>query len=150
MKKVIKLTETQFKNKIKSLIKEQSEDIVESSDLPSIMSLLIFSQTQVHIFHLQTKSHAEHVALNEYYDTIDDLVDEFIESYQGEFGIIEEYKSYKIETYQDSEQVVAYFNMLLNEVKKGRETIKSTHLQNILDEIITLITKTMYKIKFLK
>jgi pyruvate/2-oxoacid:ferredoxin oxidoreductase alpha subunit len=150
MKKVIKLTETQFKNKIKSLIKEQSEDIVESSDLPSIMSLLLFSQTQVHIFHLQTKSHAEHVALNEYYDTIDDLVDEFIESYQGEFGIIEEYKSYKIETYQDSEQVVAYFNMLLNEVKKGRETIKSTHLQNILDEIITLITKTMYKIKFLK
>jgi hypothetical protein len=150
MKKVIKLTETQFKNKIKSLIKEQSEDIVESSDLPSIMSLLLFSQTQVHIFHLQTKSHAEHVALNEYYDTIDDLVDEFIESYQGEFGIIEEYKSYKIETYQDSEQVVAYFNVLLNEVKKGRETIKSTHLQNILDEIITLITKTMYKIKFLK
>jgi hypothetical protein len=40
--------------------------------------------------------------------------------------------------------------MILNLVKEGRETIESTHLQNILDEIITLVTKTMYKLKFLK
>lgn len=150
MKKVVKLTESEFKNKIKSFIREQSEDISEGGELSSLVSLLLFSQTQVHIFHLQTKSYSEHKALQGYYEDIDDLVDTLVESYQGEFGIIENYKSYKVESYQDNEQVIAYFDMLLNEVKEGRETIESTHLQNILDEIITLITKTMYKLKFLK
>jgi len=78
------------------------------------------------------------------------LVDELVESYQGEFGIIENYKSFKVESYTDSEKVLSYFEMILNAVKEGRETIESTHLQNILDEVITLVTKTMYKLKFLK
>ena len=148
MKKVLHLSQNELKNKIKSLIQEQEE--TESNDFPTIVSQLLFSQTQVHIFHLQTKSFAEHNALQDYYDRIDDLVDTLIESYQGEFGIIENYKSFKVESYQDTDQVIAYFEMILNLVKKGRETIESTHLQNIMDEIITLVTKTMYKLKFLK
>jgi uncharacterized membrane-anchored protein YjiN (DUF445 family) len=148
MKKVLHLSKDELKNKIKSLIQEQEE--TESNDFPTIVSQLLFSQTQVHIFHLQTKSFAEHNALQDYYDGIDDLVDTLIESYQGEFGIIENYKSFKVESYQDTDQVIAYFEMILNLVKEGRETIESTHLQNILDEIITLVTKTMYKLKFLK
>ena len=148
MKKVLHLSQNELKNKIKSLIQEQEE--TESNDFPIIVSQLLFSQTQVHIFHLQTKSFAEHNALQDYYDGIDDLVDTLIESYQGEFGIIENYKSFKVESYQDTDQVLAYLDMILNLVKKGRESIESTHLQNILDEIITLVTKTMYKLKFLK
>lgn len=148
MKKVLHLSKDELKNKIKSLIQEQEE--TESNDFPTIVSQLLFSQTQVHIFHLQTKSFAEHNALQDYYEDIDDLVDTLVESYQGEFGIIENYKSFKVESYQDTDQVIAYFEMILNLVKEGRETIESTHLQNILDEIITLVTKTMYKLKFLK
>ena len=148
MKKVVRLSENDFKNKIKSLIQEQDEE--KSNDFPTLVSNLLFSQTQVHIFHLQTKSYAEHNALQDYYEGIDGLVDELIESYQGEFGIIENYKSFKVESYTDSEKVVSYFEMILNAVKEGRETIESTHLQNILDEVITLVTKTMYKLKFLK
>jgi len=148
MKKILHLSKDELKNKIKSLIQEQEE--TESGDFSTLISQLLFSQTQVHIFHLQTKSYSEHKALQGYYEDIDDLVDTLVESYQGEFGIIENYKSFKVESYQDTDQVIAYFEMILNLVKEGRETIESTHLQNILDEIITLVTKTMYKLKFLK
>lgn len=141
------LSVNEIKNRIKNLILEQGE---KSNDLPNIVSALLFSQTQAHIFHLQTKSFSQHKALQDYYEEIDDLLDQFIESYQGEFGIIEDYKSFEVESYVNDEKVIAYFGMLLNMVKEGRENIESTHLQNILDEIITLITQTIYKLKFLK
>ena len=66
MKKVVRLSENDFKNRIKSLIQEQEEE--KSNDFPTLVSHLLFSQTQVHIFHLQTKSYAEHKALQDYYD----------------------------------------------------------------------------------
>lgn len=141
------LSVNEIKNRIKNLILEQGE---KSNDLPNIVSALLFSQTQAHIFHLQTKSFSQHKALQDYYEEIDDLLDQFIESYQGEFGIIEDYKSFEVESYVNDEKVIAYFGMLLNMVKEGRENIESTHLQNIFDEIITLITQTIYKLKFLK
>ena len=129
---------------------DEKDSSNHNEDFCDMVCQLLHSQTQVHIFHLQTKSYSEHKALQGYYEDIDDLVDTLVESYQGEFGIIENYKSFKVESYQDTDQVIAYFEMILNLVKEGRETIESTHLQNILDEIITLVTKTMYKLKFLK
>jgi hypothetical protein len=45
-----------------------------------MVSILLHSQTQVHIFHLQTKSYSEHKALQGYYEGIDALVDGIIES----------------------------------------------------------------------
>jgi len=38
-------------------------------------STLFASRTQAHIFHLQTTSYAQHIALGEYYGGIVDLVD---------------------------------------------------------------------------
>ena len=51
--------------------------------MEKLISYLFHSQTQVHIFHLQTTSFAEHKALQDYYDGIDDLIDGLVESYQG-------------------------------------------------------------------
>lgn len=147
-KKVIKVTESQL-NVLKSRLKEQEEEkTTSSSGMEEIASSLMASQTQVHIFHLQTKSYAEHKALQGYYEDIDDLMDSLIEAYQGQFGIIDNYQSMPISKYEGKEQVVSYFEDLMSLIEKNREDLPS-HLQNIVDTIVELITSTLYKIKFL-
>jgi hypothetical protein len=102
------------------------------------------------VFHLQTGSYAEHKALQNYYEGIDDLMDSLIESYQGTNGIVEEYKAFPIKKYGGNEMVVAYFDNLKKIIDENRESADGSHLQNIIDEIIELITSTLYKLKFLK
>lgn len=146
-KKVIKVTESQL-NVLKSRLKEQEEKTNNTTGMEEMSSALMASQTQVHIFHLQTKSYAEHKALQGYYEDIDDLMDSLIEAYQGQFGIIENYQSLPISKYQSKEQVVSYFEDLMSMIEKNRKDLPS-HLQNIVDTIVELITSTLYKIKFL-
>jgi len=146
-KKVIKLTESQLNN-LKTKLKEQEEETTGSSGMEEMASALMASQTQVHIFHLQTKSYAEHKALQGYYDGVDDLMDSLIESYQGQFGIIESYQSMPISKYESKAQVISYFEDLMSLIEKNREGLPS-HLQNIVDTIVELITSTLYKVKFL-
>jgi hypothetical protein len=77
-------------------------------------------------------------------------MDSLIESYQGTNGIVEEYKAFPIKKYGGNEMVVAYFDNLKKIIDENRESADGSHLQNIIDEIIELITSTLYKLKFLK
>jgi hypothetical protein len=135
-----------MKTNVKKIIREQAE----SSSFVTLVSYLLHSQTQVHVFNLQTGSYAEHKALQNYYEGIDDLMDSLIESYQGTNGIVEEYKAFPIKKYGGNEMVVAYFDNLKKIIDENRESADGSHLQNIIDEIIELITSTLYKLKFLK
>jgi len=149
MKKVIKLTESQLEV-IKKRVQEQDEEVTnDSSKIETMASHLLFSQTQVHIFHLQTDSYAEHKALQGYYEGIDGLADSLIESYQGENDIIQNYTSFPMKKYEGKEMVINYFNELLKMIEENREGLPS-HLQNIVDTIVELITSTLYKLKRLK
>lgn len=143
--------------KKKNLMREQKEDSeteVEdtktNSSFKDMVSILLHSQTQVHIFHLQTKSYAEHKALQGYYEGIDGLVDGIIESYQGKYDIITGYNSIKTEDYKSSEQVVKYFKALDSMVEKNRKSVKESFLQNQIDAVQELIFSTLYKLRFLK
>ena len=66
---------------------------VSSMKVVDVFSLLLQSITETHIFHLQTKSYAQHVALSGYYEGVGTLVDSLIETYQGQYGIITGYKT---------------------------------------------------------
>jgi hypothetical protein len=145
-KKIIRLTESQLAERLKGRISEQEENSMNG--IEEMASALMASQTQAHIFHLQTKSYAEHKALQKFYEGVDGLMDSLIETYQGQFGIIENYKSLPISKYEGKEQMVSYFEDLMSLIEKNREGLPS-HLQNIVDTIVELITSTLYKIKFL-
>jgi hypothetical protein len=119
------------------------------SPVTRFVSALLHSRTQVHIFHLQTQSYAAHKAYQRYYEDVVDVIDKYVESYQGRYGIMASYEP--ITQLYTEDAAVKYFTGLLTFV----DTIKSdlpTHgeLKNIVDEITTLITSTLYKIKFLK
>jgi len=115
-----------------------------------MVSLLLHSRTQVHTLHLQTKSYPEHMALNEYYDGIGDLIDGIIESYQGKYDIIQGYKSYDLVNYKSTESTIKYLKDLDGRVQKLRGCCKDTFIQNQIDNVNELINSTLYKLRFLK
>jgi hypothetical protein len=133
--------------KKRGLLTEQKKD---SNKFDEMVSKILHSRTQAHVFHLQTKSYAEHIALNGYYDGIIPLVDGIIESYQGKYGIVGKYTSYDIENYENNSQVVKYFQGLEKDVESLRDSVKDSYLQNQIDTIIELLNSTIYKLKFLK
>ena len=105
-----------------------------------LVSALLHSRTQAHIFHWRTKSFAAHKALQGYYEGIVPLVDNFVEGYQGRYGILGGYKSSSFN--QNPMNARGYFIRLLKIVDATK--IKDTYLQNIIDEIRQLIHQSLY------
>lgn len=106
------------------------------------------ARTAAHVFHLQTRSYAEHKALNEFYDEIIGLTDSFAEAYQGEYGLIKGIAG----EYTLPDNALTLLDDLrecVDECEKGLHK-DDTHLHNLLDEIRSLIASTQYKLRFLK
>ena len=114
-----------------------------------LFSTLLQSSVQVHIYHLQSKSYSEHMALNTFYDETVGLTDSLIEQYQGKYGIVTVYPSIQLIV----QSPIDYIKNLRSFVEVERYTSlkkEDTHLQNITDEIISLIDSTLYKLINLK
>ena len=121
--------------------------------METLLSILLHSVTQTHVFHLQTKSQssfAEHMALGGYYDEIGDKLDSLIESYQGKYDIVKGYKSFPFDDYKSCDQLITYFKELADMISKNRKSIKESYIQNQIDGIEELIYSTLYKLRNLK
>lgn len=136
-------------------VEKNDEKSEKSSNVVKFFSKLFESREMAHIYHLTVKgemgSHAAHLALGEYYEGILEFVDEMIEVYQGQYGIIEGYDV--IDTSDTkSKDKIEYFEELVSQVREDRKCIKSedTHIHNIIDEAIALMFKTLYKLKYNK
>jgi hypothetical protein len=130
-----------------NLITEQK---VSPNNFAEMISLILHSRNQAHIFHWQTKSYAEHKALNDYYDEIVPLVDGLVESFQGKYGIIQNFKSYEINNYTSVSGTIKYFKGLFSKIEKLRNSCKDSYIQNQIDTVEELIETTLYKLRFLE
>ena len=118
--------------------------------VPELMMCLLHSVTNAHILHLQSRSYSEHQALGVYYAEIGDLVDAFIEAYQGKYSIIDKYP---VEYEAPTAGAIAYLQYLEAEVQTLRRADgfpQDSELQNEVDNIANLINSTLYKLRFLK
>ena len=134
---------------------EKPELLGEGSHPAKLFSKLFESREMAHIYHLQVNgepgSHAKHTALGDYYDDVLGLIDSIIEVFQGQYGIVEEYDV--IDTSETrSKDTIEYFNELVRFIKEERKCINAedTHLHNIVDEVVALVYRTLYKLKFNK
>ena len=134
---------------------EKPELLGEGSHPAKLFSKLFESREMAHIYHLQVNgdmgSHAKHTALGDYYDDVLGLIDSIIEVFQGQYGIVEEYDV--IDTSETrSKDTIEYFNELARFIKEERKCINAedTHLHNIVDEVVALVYRTLYKLKFNK
>lgn len=117
--------------------------------MEKLLSVLLHAVNQSHIFHLQTTSYAEHMALGAFYKDIQTAVDGVAEMYQGKYGIAVYKAVNPLENYVNSTQVVNYLVTVagLIEVTKGNT---DSFIANELETIEALIYRTIYKIKYLK
>lgn len=108
---------------------------------------MLHSVTNGHILHLQTNSYSVHKAMQGFYEKIGDIVDDFIEAYQGRFDRISYYES----TFTLATNPLMYMRGLLKYVdSKRKELPQNSELQNIVDEMTQLIDSTLYKLEFLE
>lgn len=100
------------------------------------------ARTKSHLAHLQTKSYAQHIAFNIFYDEIVGLIDSFAEVFQGRYTIIETYP-----TITSSSKGLDSIKSLRRWIDENRfEITKESELQNIIDEILSLCNSTIYKL----
>jgi len=127
----------------------------EGSNVTQFFSKLFESREMAHIYHLKVKgdqgSYATHEALGDYYEEIVEILDDTIEVYQGQYGLVDGYDV--IDTSDTkSKEPLAYFEELAEYIKHGKKCIsdEDTHIHSLLDDVVCLIYKTIYKLKFLK
>ena len=118
--------------------------------MKQFIELLFSSQIQAHVYHLQISNNAKHVALQGYYEGIQDLIDQVAENYQGKYDIIDFGFKTTIKGLQSDEDATLYFEKLLKYVEgKRKELPQDEMLTAVYDEIQGLVSSTLYKLKHL-
>jgi DNA-binding ferritin-like protein len=117
-----------------------------------LVSTLMASRDQAHIFHWQTTgdgSYAAHKALCKYYDAIPDLLDSLVEAYQGKHGIIKGYEPAERFDEYSKDGAVKYFKALATFVERVYTKFpkEDTNIINQLDAFKDLIYTTIYKLE---
>ena len=111
---------------------------------------LLNSVTTAHILHLSSRSYSQHKALQKFYENIGDRADDFIEAFQGKYGLLTKYPA--TAALFPEQDPVTYLTYLSDEVamlRKANGFPQDSELQNTIDEITQLIDSTLYKLKFL-
>lgn len=113
---------------------------------------LLFILNQLRMFHWQTKSFAQHEAFGKTYDSLEGLIDTFVEVYIGKYGRVYSLSnSYNMEVYDYSnEKIIEFINksktFLTKDLLPDNEFSPqdNTDLLNIRDEMLAAINKLNY------
>lgn len=93
--------------------------------------------------HLKTDKYSKHIALNEFYDEMPELVDALIEAWQSSHDVVEDYKN----ILEEGLGTVEYLQALKNLCDEGRELMeRDKALDSLIDNIVAQIDSTLYKI----
>jgi DNA-binding ferritin-like protein len=120
-----------------------------------LISTLMASRDQAHIFHWQTTgpdSYAAHKALGKYYDAVPDMLDVLVEAYQGKHGILKGYEPAERFDEYSKESTIKYFKALATYVDRVYNKIpkEDTNIINLVDGFKDLIYTTIYKLENLQ
>lgn len=111
-----------------------------------LIQFFIQLQQQFRTLHWETKSYARHKAYGEIYDSLDDLIDTFMETYMGKNGRpkfetinieLQSMKNLKINDFIN--QSIDFLNSLSDTLSE-----KDTDLLNIRDEMLGDLNKLKY------
>lgn len=99
-----------------------------------------------HRAHWKTKSFAEHMALGEFYDAVIDKIDDIVETYQGQYGLVGTF-GVKVEAMGQSD-ITAFLTAEAEWIEANRDEIAkgSTAIENLLDNLLETYNRTLYKL----
>lgn len=115
----------------------------------NIVTKFLTFLNQVKILHWQTVSYAEHKTLDGIYESLEDNIDEFIETFMGKYGRIVSASTFNLSLQNYSSlppmelmnQISAY---LIDELPGLLDPKKDTDLLNIRDTILGNVNQTKY------
>ncbi len=98
--------------------------------------------------HLQTGKYSKHMALDEFYKDMPEAVDDLIEAYQGHNSVkVEDYKNIIDAREYDA---LGYLEALHDMIHESKYLLEGSELLSLLDECLSIIDSTMYKLRELK
>lgn len=101
------------------------------------------------LFHWEvsgTGSFAAHKASETLYEELVPAIDEFVESYQGKYGLMK----LTVDKSVSNQNFVAYLKSTAVYNEEAQSKFKESWLQNQVDEISKLLYQTLYKLENLK
>jgi DUF1680 family protein len=113
------------------------------------IGLLFLARDVTHSVHLNTRSYSKHVALNIFYDRIIGAADDFAEAYQGRHGLI---GPITLHSAKKTTNVIEFLEDSLKEIENARYEVcdkSDSSLQQLIDNIVEVYLRTLYKLKFL-
>ena len=117
--------------------------------MAELLGVLFLARDVTDSVHLNTRSYAKHIALQEFYEGIIPLADALAEAYQGRHGLV---GPIAIQGAKKATNVVEFLKTQLTEIEAARYAAldkTDTAIQNIVDEIVALYLSTLYKLNFL-
>ena len=113
------------------------------SKAEEFVSLVLLDRDLAQIAHWKTKSYAEHKALNEFYDGVLELIDGFVEQYQGYYGGRMNIKRAEDDQKADIREALDYRVEWIEMYRYQICEQDETSLQNTIDEIIKIYQSTL-------
>lgn len=113
------------------------------------VGMLFLARDVAHSVHLNTRSYAKHVALNIFYDRIVGVADDFAEAYQGRHGLI---GPISLMSAKKTTNIIEFLEDQLKEIESIRYDVcdkSDSSLQQLIDNIIEVYLRTLYKLRFL-
>jgi len=113
------------------------------------VGLLFLARDVTHSVHLNTRSYSKHVALNIFYDRIIGAADDFAEAYQGRHGLM---GPITLHSAKKTSNVIEFLEDSLKEIEACRYEVadkSDSSLQQLIDNIIEIYLRTLYKLRFL-
>lgn len=116
--------------------------------LSSKINFFLGLQNQMKINHWQTKKYSRHEAFGEFYENMDELIDQYVEVYMGKYGrFVLKNEEKNLPLYNLSElDLKGLLKTLKNflEIMGDELDEKDTDLLNIRDEMIAEVDKLGY------
>ena len=113
------------------------------------IGLLFLARDVTHSVHLNTRSYSKHKALNIFYERIVGVADDFAETYQGRYGLI---GPISLHSAKKTTNVIEFLEDSLKEIEDARYKVcdkDDSTLQQLIDNIIEVYLRTLYKLRFL-
>ena len=114
-----------------------------------LLGLLFLARDVAHTVHLNTRSYSKHVALNIFYDRIIGAADDFAEAYQGRHGLM---GPITLHSAKKTANIIEFLEDSLKEIEDCRYEVadkSDSSLQQLIDNIIEIYLRTLYKLRFL-
>ncbi|HNB43180.1 MAG TPA: DUF5856 family protein [Burkholderiaceae bacterium] len=115
-----------------------------AATIEELAARVFVARDAAHRAHWKTGSYAAHMALGDLYEALPDSIDEIVEVYQGEFGLIGEFEVHAGAV----ANVTTFLQAEADWIAEGRDEIArgSTAVQNLIDGLLADYRRAIYKL----